>query len=588
MSFRLAVVFLALYLAACGSSGGDSAPPAPQPQWGRARADDANSGLSPTGFTNLGFPCVATRLSQLPIRTTPAIGNDGTVFVMTEDNGLFALDADGVTPQWNFPTVNNPIWGPLGVSHSSVAVDGFNNTFFGTEDGHVVGLGSDGEPLWQPIQIMPATAISGSPLLVIDPVENLVQAFFIGTADGRILAIGGQDGQIRWQFETAPRGAVNGSVIFDGFTLYASSANGFMYFLNQRGVTAFPKVALGDVGDPAMFTASPNLFGQVLGQSGLVGDLPGRVRGVAANGLELWNTEFDAPVSTSLTQFSRVLDQRITFTNGGVSEGQVTVTDFVAVDDEGSGWFVDPALGSRGKRCIGGQNDLQACRSSDDCATTIIGTPTATPVSTPQVTPTPTFQPACLPPYACVGGSNAGESCRPDTGTADCASTSPTPAGECLPITKCRGGANDGQPCNENDLPCPDGVCDLAIFHVNEPIVAAPIAAVDGTIYVATASEELGGRLYAIEPPSTKEPLESTCSQTVDNPPEFCRFAFTATVGTIIASPAITTSGILYFGDDRGYFYTITGSESLAGSGSQCAIPTAGPASPTATTTPTP
>ena len=538
MAFRLAVVCLALAFFACGGSGGGSSPSSPQPQWGRGRSDDANSGVSFTGVTNLGFPFVSTRLSQGPIRTTPAIGANGTVFVMTEEDGLFALDPDGVTILWQFPTLKR--LPSLGRSSCSVAVDGFNNTFFGTDDGWIVGLDQFGVPLWDPVNL--GSAIIGSPLLVIDPVLNLVQAFFVASRDGRIFGIGGQDGQKRWEYDV-PGGPIEGSVIFDGVTLYASSADGFLYFLNQRGSVAFPKAPLGALG--ADFTASPNLFAQILAQSDLVGEVaPGRVRGITTNGLPIWDTDFDVPVSTSLAQFSRVLDQRVPLSNGGFAESQLTVTDFVAVDDNGSGWFLDPQLGSRGKRCIGGQNDLQPCRQSSDCPQAM-------------VTPTPSFAPKCLPPYACVGGTNDGMSCREDTGTTDC----PLP-GTCRPITNCKGGSRDGQPCNEVDLLCPDGFCDLAIFRVDAPITAPPVTTVEGTIYVATAPEGVGGTLYAIEPPSNKVPLESQCgSPSGPPPPAFCRFAFTDVVGAIVAAPAIATAGTVYLVDDKGYLYTLAGSE---------------------------
>lgn len=547
MVFRLAAVCLALILSACGGGGGGSTSSTPQAQWGRVRADDLNSGTSLSGVTNTAASVNQLQLNGGPIHGTPAVGFDGSVFVATERGGVFALEPHFSTSadiDWQFN-------GPPALKCSSacdLALDGFNNSFFGTDDGFVYSLDDKGALLWQsctdPLNPGPGattcngSAVIGSPVLIIDTVLNQVQALFVAATDGRVLGMGGQDGQIRWQYQT--NGEIKTSLAFSSFTIYAPSAGGLLYSLTQGGTPAFPPSSLGAV--DADFTAAPSVFSQVLAQSGLAGAAGGRVRGYTGGGVSpIWDRELPAPVRTSLTQFTQALNQRIYAADGSVSTGTVTVTNYFAVDATGAGWMLDPQLGTLGTRCIGGVDDLQPCRDRADCKEAPV-TPGATPLPTPNPTP------ACLPPTKCNGGSNVGITCRTDTASTDC------PGAECVPATTCQGGSNAEAPCVGNE-DCPGGTCNL--FSVDAPVGASPVTTSAGTIFVVATPEGSGSTLFAIEPPNATAPLTSA-SCTVLPPlttPDYCRFAFEA--GIVRAAPAIAADGTVYFGDDAGVAYAI-------------------------------
>lgn len=554
MAFRLAVVCLALILTACGGSGGGGTSSTPQAQWGRSRGDVNNSGNSLTGVTNTAGGLNQLQLNGGPIHTTPAVGVDGSVFVATERGGIYALEPllpseSSADIDWQF----NPTPTLKCTSGCALALDGFNNSFFGTDDGFVFSLDDKGALLWQsctnPLNPGPVdptvtpppscggAAVIGSPVLVIDTVLNQVQALFVGTADGRVLGMGGQDGQIRWTYKT--NGGVRTSLAFNNFTIYAPSDGGVLYSLTQAGTAAFPPAGLGVV--DADFTAAPSVFGQVLAQSGLAGSTGGRVRGFSASGTSpIWDRELPAPVRTSLAQYTRPMNQRLYGADGTVSTAVLNVTDYFAVDDSGASWLIDPQLGTLGTRCIGGIDDLQPCRDRGDCRQAPV-TPGATPLPTPNPTP------ACLPPAVCNGGDNAGISCRTDTASTDC------PGAQCVQATTCQGGTNANTPCN-GDEDCPGGTCNL--FSVDTLVQASPVTTAAGTIFVVATTEGVGSTVFAIEPPNSNEPLTPSCSvPTGQTKPDYCRFAVQA--GIVRAAPAVALDGTVYFGDEDGFLYAI-------------------------------
>lgn len=517
MVARLAAVCLLVFCLGCGSDDGSTFTSFPVPQWGRGRADQLNSAFGSTGFTNTGTGTTSRALGGGPILTTPIIGVSGNVFVATSSGKIVALTSD-LNPLWEFfdPT--------LGSTRSSPAVDTFDNIFFGTDGGWVVGLDSSGDVLWTTnVGGAVATAVVSSPMLVLDPFDGSVQAVLVGTSDGRILAIGGPNGEIRWQFLTG--GAVDGDLVFDGLTLYAASADGFLYSLTQRGSQAFPRSALGAVAAP--FGASPCLLGQTVAQPGLAGsEGGGRMRGFTLTGsLPIWDAAFPAEIRASAAQWRHAINQVV---DG--QENSVAVTDYLALDIDGNAWIVDPQIGSPGTRCIGGAFDQRPCFDDSDCNQT---------GSAPSV---------CQPLQQCIGGANDGMLCRSDDVEEDC------PGGICRAITKCASGNRAGEPCN-HDGDCEGGVCSFSVFSLGAPVEVAPITSADATILVATAPATGPGTLYAIELPGLSVPSPSTCPA---GSPEFCRFAQPA-AGAIRAAPSVNLAGAIYFGDDGGNLYVIPG-----------------------------
>jgi outer membrane protein assembly factor BamB len=73
------------------------------------------------------------------IYSSPAIGEDGTVFVGSNDSKLYALNPDG-SKQWEFTTGG-------GVSSPSIGFDG--SIYVGSSDGKMYALNPDGSKRWE-------------------------------------------------------------------------------------------------------------------------------------------------------------------------------------------------------------------------------------------------------------------------------------------------------------------------------------------------------------------------------------------------------------------------------------------------------
>lgn len=539
MAFRLAVVCLAALILGCDSGGGSSATFLPSSQWARSRADNFNSGVGAATVVNNGGTYARVVLPEVngapdPIRSTPGIGVEGNVFVTASSGRVYGFTPELDEMLWDFDP-EDELCGTgvdVGATSASPSVDPFDIVYFGTDNGYVLSV-ANGIPLWC---LDLGSPVIGSPVLIIDTVENDTQAVVVGTADGRVVAIGG-DSQVRWQFPTG--GAVNGAIAFDGLTFYAPSADGRLYAFTQRGTQAFPAAGLGAVRAP--FAPAPSILQQVIGVTALQGGTTGggRMRGISAAGLTpLWNRDFEFPVATSPTQFQRGVTQVSVNTEGEVTETTIAVTDYLLVDEVGNGWLVDPQVGTPGTRCIGGLDDQKGCRSDDDCAPA----------------PGSSDDPQCLPIFQCVGGDNPGIVCRSDMPD-DCTN------GTCTPVTYCKGGDAVSDPCS-NDTDCPGGTCDLRLFSVGARVEASPIFTGEGTLVVATAPADGKGTVYFIDPPGQSEtivPDVPTCP--TEGGPQFCRVAFSGLgfdqVGAVRASPSVNSIGSTYFGDDNGVLWVI-------------------------------
>lgn len=143
------------------------------------------------------------------IQSSPAIGEDGTIYIGADDGNLYALAPDG-KEKWRFQT-NDRI-----VSSPAIGPDG--TIYVGSLDGRLYAVKPDGKEKWRfqtegPIYSSPAVAADG--------------VIYIGSDDGNLYAINA-DGTLRWSFKTD--GEVRSSpVIESDGTIYIASRDGNLY-----------------------------------------------------------------------------------------------------------------------------------------------------------------------------------------------------------------------------------------------------------------------------------------------------------------------------------------------------------------------
>jgi outer membrane protein assembly factor BamB len=289
--YRIALPLALLW--ACSGGGGGTTTPTGE-QWQKFRRDTSNSGaavgaiavmsVTPATTTPRSASVDAPTPPPLPtpaptlgaISSSPAIAEDGTVYIGSEGGTLAAFDAD-LTLRWRKTcceacpagspeacAADRPSLGPLLSSPAIYTVPpsnpltGQRSIFIGSSTGSVFGFQDNGtgEPTctacFQPFagtpspDPAPVAKFQSSPCLTTDPVILTVNGVFIGAqielpsgqSVGRLYALN-SDGSLRWQYppqNESPIGPVTSSPalgVNSGW--YFTTSDGYLYALNSRG-----------------------------------------------------------------------------------------------------------------------------------------------------------------------------------------------------------------------------------------------------------------------------------------------------------------------------------------------------------------
>ena len=97
-------------------------------------ADKKLYAINPDGTTNWVFT------TRGAINSSPVIGTDGTIYVGSLDHNLYAINPDGTT-NWVFPTFNS--------IRSSPALGEDGTIYFGSDDNRLYALRPDSSKLWE-------------------------------------------------------------------------------------------------------------------------------------------------------------------------------------------------------------------------------------------------------------------------------------------------------------------------------------------------------------------------------------------------------------------------------------------------------
>lgn len=190
-----------------------------------------------------------------PIEGSPAVGDDGTLYITSTDKLLYALSSDG-TLKWTFPTGGQLRGSPTITPDGTILVC--------SDDGYLYALRSDAALRWKknlhaPLHGTAAVTPEGRILCVttrgdIVSVDEhgdeewrtsfaLVSTFsnaivdvngsvYVGGPDGMLSAFG-RYGNLLWRFETG--GPINStpSIAQDG-SIAVGSDDGYMYLIGER------------------------------------------------------------------------------------------------------------------------------------------------------------------------------------------------------------------------------------------------------------------------------------------------------------------------------------------------------------------
>lgn len=153
------------------------------------------------------------------VYSSPAVAEDGTIYVGSYDNHLHAVNPEGEM-KWKFP-VSAPIW-----SAPAIAVDG--TVYFGSEDTYVYAVNPDGGEKWR---YKTGGAIQSSAAIAADG------TIYIGSTDTYLYALN-PDGSLRWKYKTSGEVNARPSIGQDG-TVYFGSYDTYFYAVSPGGVLSW-------------------------------------------------------------------------------------------------------------------------------------------------------------------------------------------------------------------------------------------------------------------------------------------------------------------------------------------------------------
>ena len=156
------------------------------------------------------------------IDSTPTIGSDGVIYVGSWDNQLYAINPSDGTKLWDFNTSSSIIASP------SVAVDG--RIYFGSKDDFFYALESNGSLAWQ---IYIGNPISSSAALGQDG------TIYFGDENGTFHALN-QDGTTKWTYVVDEVADTNKSILSSpaidlSGNIFFGSGNGYCYSIADNG-----------------------------------------------------------------------------------------------------------------------------------------------------------------------------------------------------------------------------------------------------------------------------------------------------------------------------------------------------------------
>jgi len=299
-----------------------------------------------------------------PISSSPAIGADGTIYVGSNDNKLYAINRDG-SQKWSFTT-----GGPVRWSSPAIGADG--TIYVGSYDNKLYAINPDGSQKWS---FTTGYLVDSSPAIGADG------TIYVGSDDNKLYAIN-RDGSQKWSFTTGDMVLSSPAIGADG-TIYVGSDDGKLYAINPDGSQKW-SFTTGD-----MIWSSP-----AIGADGTiyVGSGNGKLYAINRDGSQKWSfttgsyvdscpaigadgTIYVGSNDNKLYAINRDGSQKWSFTTGDVvrsspavgADGTIYVGSYdnrlYAINPDGTGWMwmattggdvmSSPAIGADGTIYVG-------------------------------------------------------------------------------------------------------------------------------------------------------------------------------------------------------------------------------------------
>ena len=172
--------------------------------------------------------------------STPAIADDGTVYVGCQDDLLYAIGPDG-KKKWDLRTGDDV--------DSSPAIGADGTIYVGSDDKKLWAVAPDGAPRF--------SLITGAPVRS-SPAIGADGTVYVGSFDGQLYAVG-PSGVVKWTYRAADRIASSPIVDADGAIAFGSQDDRF-YALEPDGRLRWSFQFDGDVDGTATLADDGTLF----------------------------------------------------------------------------------------------------------------------------------------------------------------------------------------------------------------------------------------------------------------------------------------------------------------------------------------
>jgi outer membrane protein assembly factor BamB len=270
--------------------------------------------------------------------STPAIAEDGTIYIGSYDTKLYAINPDG-TEKWSFPS------GGSISSSPAIAEDG--TIYFGImgpgNNGRIYALYPDGTEKWH---------YDSGYWIVSDPAIGDDGTIYIGSGDDYLYALY-PNGNLRWRFKTGDIVKSHPSIAEDG-TIYFDSFDGYLYALYPDGTERWKRHDGGSACSSACIDNDGTIY-----HGGYH-----RLNAIYPNGTLKWSFDLEnRHISHGSPAISA--DGTIYF---GVEIGDMEGGEIIAVNSDGTEkwrkkiakWWVDssPSIGEDGTVYIGSTYDI--------------------------------------------------------------------------------------------------------------------------------------------------------------------------------------------------------------------------------------
>jgi outer membrane protein assembly factor BamB len=270
--------------------------------WPMFRGNLNHTGLSPYDTSSNNGQLKWSFETGGAILSSPSIASDGTIYIGSDDNKLYAINKDG-TEKWNFTT--------NGLIRSSPAIGSDGTIYIGEYDLKFYAINPDGSEKWNLTNI-------GWGFRESSPAIGSDGTIYVGSWDWDLYAIN-PNGTVKWRFDTGDRVRSSPAIGSDG-TIYVGSDDEKLYAINPNGTkkwsykTPYPIASSPAIGSDGtiyvgsnmgyLYAINPNgtkkwIFtdarqvrsSPAIGSDGTiyVGSDGGKVYGINPDGTEKWN-----------------------------------------------------------------------------------------------------------------------------------------------------------------------------------------------------------------------------------------------------------------------------------------------------------